>query len=833
MASEFEKVFLGRDCELGELYDHTVTGVQIIQIAGMTKVGKTELARHYTRRVIESYHAMRKDLHYHEISLRGIEDIQNVISQLYIKLHHSMSINSEHPPINKPKSEKSQSDSFWQDQCSQSPCCIHMGRPTHCSTCVQSVISFQKLMDTISSLHGHYLILLDNAEDMSSVNSNAELQTQFLDLCVSMVMASDCIQLLITTTVKFKFMMTDSLFWTLDLKPLSEESAEQLLELTALPAKIDKQKLKNIADLCGRIPMDLLLAAATIRDGILTAEELCATLKTSLVSEETSAIISASMDRLSAVLKQHSSQLEYIPGSFGPGLAAAISGKTKTAFVKQDVLLPMQRRCILDSYMDSIIRTKRYDLHPFIREFIRDHFSHLRDEDLIRDRFCVFFAHLLNELSLRVDHHPANTLPLLSVEMQNIEKFLREAMHCSPERYHTMIQAAQHGEYLLINFLPTAGSIEFYAACLNSARLNGNNIDCAVMLHCYGQALNQIRGNWNDAYSCYTEAIELLKPLGDNDKLARLYSSMGWNLHMQGKERHSLHYFHRAYRMQTRLGLLPHKDTAATLSYLGTVHTFIGEFTKAKSYHTEAYDMKAAVFGDHPAIGGTQNSIGLYYNQLGDGDSAFRYFKLALETKRRFNKKPANDLVISLNNVAMEYSKRGYTERALRMLDEAFQMRKSLGLEHHDTSLIFNNRAKVYASVMEYDKSEECFRTALQIRRMRMGVHTSTAGTLQQLGEVLLKAGKLQQAREAFTEAVDMRKTVLIQQPQNEGIAESLGYLAETYQQLGDKEQAKELTERHIQELQRVVNVYRKWKQENKVIEVQNKIDKLRKKFET
>ncbi|XP_070532452.1 uncharacterized protein [Ptychodera flava] len=843
MASDFKKVFIGRDSELSTMQEKLDSSVQLIQISGMAMVGKTELARQLGESLKRAFQAEDEILHVYEVSLRRIQNIQQVLFHLSVIFDQSNSVisgeglskltlDSKRALVNQSldsynNCSESSDRQLSGDTLSKKPSDpFHGHQLTQPQLYSQYAVNMHSLLKTIKNLQEYHLVIFDNAEDMSS-DSSRDLQSDFMNLCKDIVVESNFINLVVTTRVKFKFSIAQSLLYSVELKSLTQEDAEELLQLTA-EVGIDQEYRKHIAVACGRLPKPLIIAATAIRDGAYTAEQLCAKLGSGgIFEEQTAAVIAASMDKLSGILKEHSAELEYIPGSFGPGLAAAVTGKEKTAYVKQDVLLPMERRSLLDAFVDAMVSSKRYDLHPFIREFIQDHYSHLRDEHLVRDRFCAFFVHLLNEMSGKVDHHARSTLPLVSVELQNIEKFLCEAMHCRPDRYRAIMDAARHGEYILIDFLSTSGCVEFYTACVNSARMNGNNEDCAVMLHCYGQALNQIRGNWREAYDSYMEAIELLKPQGDSERLARLYSSVGWNLHMQGKERKSLRYFNTALEMQERLKMVPHKDTAATLSRLATVYTYIGMFDKAKKYHTESYKMKGDVFGDHPVLGGAQNGLGLYYNQIGDGETAFLHFKRGLATKKRFNKNPTNDVVISLNNVAMEYSKRGDSQKALGMLEEAYQMRKVMGLDHHDTSLIYNNRGKVYARIKDHTNSEECFKSALQIRRRRLKEHASTAGTLQQLGEVLLQANKLQEARETFTEAVEMRKKVLAQQPKNDGIAESLSCLGETCHKLGDKENATAAFEKSIEEYTRVKQLHEKSKEESRALHIHNKINKL------
>ncbi|XP_071958756.1 uncharacterized protein [Antedon mediterranea] len=279
------------------------------------------------------------------------------------------------------------------------------------------------------------------------------------------------------------------------------------------------------------------------------------------------------------------------------------------------------------------------------------------------------------------------------------------------------------------------------------------------------------------------------------EALARLYTSMGWNLHMQSNEREAIENLQIASKMQDELDVKLSRHGGSTMARLGGVHTFIGDLKSAKPYIEASLRIRKQLFGEHPATGETYNYFGLFYQRSpGSENEATKYFKMSLRTKQHFNKAPSRDKVISINNVAMEHAKRSNYDDALKLLDDAYTMQHRLGLNHHDTSLIQNNRGKVYAMMGEYTQSENSFKEALRLRRrMLTNEHTSTAGTLHQLGETLLKAKKFTQAVERFKEALAIRRRVLQQHLKNRGIAETLQCLGQAYKESGQEEDAKEM----------------------------------------
>ncbi|XP_006818944.1 uncharacterized protein LOC100369926 [Saccoglossus kowalevskii] len=834
MTSQENVTFIGREKELSELQTALESGKKIIQITGQPMVGKTELAKHLLKKMKDFYKEDQSILHIHEVSIRNVKNIEPIISQLINQF-----------TLSEQSYYASDQSHVQEDQSAVGYNCSSPSR--------QLTLPFQRILDIVHKAKHHHIILLDNAEDILLAESTAK--SDFIDSILNLIEeSSDLIQVVVTTRFKFR-VVNHVVFYSLDLKPLQPEDAETLLELVAEGVDIQEYKIK-LANLCSFLPKLLIVAGSALRNGQYTPEELSTRLEKRMssldeLSDEGKIVIGSFMDALLPILQEKSSELQYIPGSFGPRLAAAVTGKPSTAIVKQDVLNPLCKRSLLDKesvefeISDAFDKLKsvefeisdafdklRYDIHPFIREYIRDHFSHLHDEDLVRDRFCDFFAELLHQMSSYIDRKPKSTIPLLSIEMQNIAKFLREAMHCGDERYHVMINVAQHAEYLLMNFLPSAGAVEFYEACVNSARMQNDPADCAVMLHCYGQALNQIRGNWQKARNVYKEAAELLSPMTNKqDKLARLYTSIGWNLHLLGKEREALSYFYKAYDIQKNLGLIPHRDTSSTAACLGVINTAIGELAEAKKYHDLSRSMRGDLLGDHPIMGGLQNNLGIYYNKVGNSEKAFHYFKLSLRTKKRFNKKPANDIIYSLTNVALEYSKRQDMEKALELLDEAYEMRCKMGMDHPDMALIYNTKAKVYARGSDLENAELYYKKTLEIRQKLMGKHTSVGDTMNMLGKVMLRAGKFQEAKKMFSNALEFRRKVLANEPENGGVAESLNCLTESCIQMKKYREAREYARQTVTEYQRLHDVYGEGNKIDKMLEIDQKIETVKEKF--
>ncbi len=221
--------------------------------------------------------------------------------------------------------------------------------------------------------------------------------------------------------------------------------------------------------------------------------------------------------------------------------------------------------------------------------------------------------------------------------------------------------------------------------------------------------------------------------------------------------------------------------------------------------------MKRQFWGEnHPSVGVGYKGLSLMYERTGQHDKAAHFCLLGLEVQQRFLKEPSNGVILSLNNTARYISqKKGEHTRALSLLDEAYRMREKLGLDHRDTSLIFNNRGKICSWMRDWKNAVENFEKAVTWRRKFIGKHASTAGSMFLLGKAYLKVGDPHRAVDILTECLEMREDVVMtEQPLSEERAGTLEPLAEAYLGVGKLQEAALYYEKTMVEHERSEDLY-------------------------
>ncbi|XP_070581755.1 nephrocystin-3-like [Ptychodera flava] len=717
----------------------------------------------------------------------------------------------------------------------------------------------QDAPDTPYDLH---LVVFDQVEAVAGTGDR-KLQTDFQLLCEEMVIESGNILVVLISRFHLKFLSLGKICYDVKLPPLSSDDSQHLIKCLVPEIHIDEEELRTLVELCEGIPLALVLSARILQNHVMTSHELCSSLNKSQVctldqvkadtEHGLEGVVKTAVSHLTDILKEYYVTLGYFPSDFGVDAAAHVLGKESTAFAKQDALLPLRKRSLLS--IETRNAQQRVTIHAFLRHFMEEQYSGLRNEELTRDRYCEFYALLVQRLAPLVEANNCKKLPLFIQEIHNIEKLLKEAVNCSQEHYNLFIKLAYHAEYLLTNFFGKE-AIRFYEACVNSAAVYAEAHDDArnlgLMWSSYGQVLGFIGNNFDAAYTAYMKSLEILEPLGDSEDLAWLYSHIGFNFHDRGMEKEAIERFDVALAMFRRVlekvkiqekeyslegknapenlkrrPIRTERLMCGTLASLGIVHCCIGNWKLSEKYSSESLERRQRMWGLHPVIGAMYNNISYVYQSLGD-PRGFEYACKGLETKMRFDERPSNTNIASLCNVAMQHCSHDNSVEAMKYTEKAYFMVKRMGLDHNNASLVYTCLGEVHTLSGHFEEALEWHKKAVAHRKEHLGPkHQFTAEALHCLGNTLIKSGRSEEALKELNECLEIRKEVAKNMPNLDvgivGVEESK---ANAYMEVGDKKKAKKHYGLAIAESQRLQDIYEDKK------EITVKIDKTKAEIE-
>ncbi|XP_072023712.1 uncharacterized protein [Amphiura filiformis] len=519
----------------------------------------------------------------------------------------------------------------------------------------------------------NYLFIFENVETFVSHQYSDQLDL-FLDMCTELATSkSNNMFVIFTTQVRIDFVRNLSMIERRNIPPLSFEESIELVNIVAgTDTNLSETCYMEIFKQTGGLPRKLIEVGCKLQqmtDLPRSPQDPLSHLNLSPLSAELWIL-----NDISKYLRNDLLTLSYFPGSFSAEAATAILGSQKASFAKHDVLSPLHSHCLI-STEDTPMH--RFAIQPFLRHFLEELYLLYRNSDAkTRNRFCVFFAHLLKQMThMEVYERHGERFSLFTMEVDNIQKLLLEAVHCLDENYDLFFDVAYNAEYYITNLLPKKESVDFYESMCNAARRRSKR-HYGIMLSSFGQVLAFAQNRRAEAYQQYMKALDCLRPSGESTDLAWLYSHIGYVWHESGKFKKAERYFTISLRMLRRqnkmlsrhesqhsglslpIGLrqdriILNRSISSVLSSLGLLYNHIDNYQKSIECHEEAMEVRKQLFGLHPSIGAGYNNLCLVYDRAGQRGKALEYAKKGLQIKRIFVKQPSNTVLVSLLNVAL------------------------------------------------------------------------------------------------------------------------------------------------------------------------------------
>jgi hypothetical protein len=189
-------------------------------------------------------------------------------------------------------------------------------------------------------------------------------------------------------------------------------------------------------------------------------------------------------------------------------------------------------------------------------------------------------------------------------------------------------------------------------------------------------------------------------------------------------------------------------------------------------------------------------NVSLVYQERGDYQMAMQYLERAAKNARLA--KSAEPLGNALLNLSVVQRYLGQPDATLRSAQEAYSaLTDALGPSHSLTAqtLLMIGYAK---SMLGESDAEDFGRRGLAIEEAQLPPgHFERAVGLGYLGFILMRNGKLPEARQKLTESLDIRRRSF--KAPNFRIADSAGWLGETIARQGDRATARPLLDESYQ----------------------------------
>ncbi|KAH3739796.1 hypothetical protein DPMN_046486 [Dreissena polymorpha] len=392
-----------------------------------------------------------------------------------------------------------------------------------------------QLFEQLLSNECKYIFFFDNAEYfLDKEETRDTIQNLFISL-----LNYNYIKVLLTSTTKFQLVNRRRIYHICEVSPLKRVDSVELLRAEA-PEVAFGDYLDPIVELSEGIPLLILMIGSELRnnDGLLSPKEMVEilvsirlttlSLETFPEEERIAKVYCSFIDRLSPVLKDRYTILNFIPGSFNTEEAQSMLDFQTQATVKSQVLVPQLSR----HFLNYDLAKRRFNIQGILRECLNTFYA-IQNLPEIRSRYSRTFSAVLMDISRRFHSHEyASALAEFAVEQPNLQKLLAEIYHTTQDTYAFFIQMATECTSFIEKYMPGI-SEDFYGECKRAASRYGKNTDVAKVDISVGTIYTNVKGDLKEGLRMYKDALKLLEDGGKSVALATVYQRIGYNLMLQ------------------------------------------------------------------------------------------------------------------------------------------------------------------------------------------------------------------------------------------------------------------------------------------------------------
>jgi tetratricopeptide (TPR) repeat protein len=255
------------------------------------------------------------------------------------------------------------------------------------------------------------------------------------------------------------------------------------------------------------------------------------------------------------------------------------------------------------------------------------------------------------------------------------------------------------------------------------------------------------------------------KSLGkDHTKTLTTMDLVGSALHWQGKYEEAEFMHRQTLSMRKKVLGVEHPSTLTTMNNLALVLDGQGKYEEAESMHRQTLAASTKVRGvEHPDTLTAMNNLAGVMGRKGQYEKAELMYRQTLATSEKVLGVEHPDTLTTMNNLAGVLDSQDKYEEAESMHRQTLAPReKVLGVEHPDTLTTMNNLALVLGRQGKYEEAESMHRQTLATSEKMLGFkHPSTLMTMSNLALVLGRQGKYEEAELMYRQTLATSEKVL------------------------------------------------------------------------
>lgn len=593
-----------------------------------------------------------------------------------------------------------------------------------------------RLLETLRN--GHYVILLDNLEDL--LNDQGQITDDDLGLFFERALASSQgAQLMVTSRVALAFrrevMRFDRQVKLLEGLP-TEDGVELLRELDPNGdyglCDAPEEQLAEAVELAHGVPRALeVLAGILANDPFAALDEVLGTFYEQ--EDVVQALIEENYQRLDrdarrviealAVFRKPVPPLavDYLLEPFAPGL---------------DVPSVMQR--LTRTNIVSVDRAaKTVTLHPIDQDYA---YSQLPEEDeaetdytrqALERRAADYYV------QLRTPEETWESIEDLEPQLNEFEHRVRAEDY---DRACCVLEPVDFGYLHLWGHYGRLNELrEKLVGHLKAPSLQAINRDSLGRLY-------HDLGQFEKAIDLHKQALSIAREINNRQIKMTFLNNLGRVYHDLGRSEYAIRLHKKALLIARERENL--REQGNQLSRLGRAYRQLGHFDQALEFFEESLVITRKV-GDRRREGDILGSMGKVYSACGQMEQAIRLHEKALAVAREICHRWGEGA--NLGYLGMVYSDLGQNKQAVKILREALVITREIG-DRRNEIIWLNTLGEVYRLLGQVRRASQLYEKALENAR-EIGYLIGESYQLLGLGHLLLAEGKISKAQQCYAEA--------------------------------------------------------------------------------
>ena len=304
--------------------------------------------------------------------------------------------------------------------------------------------------------------------------------------------------------------------------------------------------------------------------------------------------------------------------------------------------------------------------------------------------------------------------------------------------------------YISINLGQRAQAIDYFQQALPISRAGGDRGSEGVILNNVGMLYSAL-GEKTQALDHYQQALPIMREVGHREYEANVLNNIGLACSDLGDKAQALDYYQQALPIMKELG---HRvNEARVLSNIGQVHADLRDDTRALEHFQQALLISREV-GDRLNEGRVLNRIGMVYS-IDDKAQALDYYEKALRLSRDVVD-PFNEVRV-LSNIGQVHADLRDDTRALEQFQQALLFSREVG-DRLNEGRVLHRIGMVYSSD---DKAQalDYYKEALDIS-LTVGDRWGERDTRYEMARTFEAMSRWDKAEEQLLQVVALDRTI-------------------------------------------------------------------------